>query len=113
MQTCVFTFPPIIKKVHFSNVRRVCLIPSRDDLMDANLINELWWTPQDRANFRKEATVETAKEYFKLSIEERNKTSFNIFTKQYWFNYEPPETLSLMEDLSMNIHSFLKNWSQS
>lgn len=113
MQPSIFTLPAIIKSVNFSNVRRVCLIPCRKELIEENLVEELWWTAQDRASFRKEATVETAKEYFKLSIEERNKTSFDIFTKQYWSNYEPPEPVSPMEDLSKNIHSFLNDWSRS
>jgi hypothetical protein len=98
-QNYVLIMPALIKTVHFSNERRVRLIPNRKDLMNDNLIEELWWSPCDRAIFRREAAIETVNEYYKLSIDQRDIIKFDLFTKQYWYHFRPPEPIL---DVSQN-----------
>jgi hypothetical protein len=108
----VFILPALIKSVHFSNVNTVCIIPNLNDLLEENLLEEIWWTPQDRANFRKEAAREASKEYAKLSLDERKNIRFDRFAKDFWGNYDPAvvqeEACSAIPgDVSLNSILFL------
>jgi hypothetical protein len=47
-----------IKKVTFSNIVSLHLIPSRQELIDANLLDDLWWDKQDCSRFYLESLVE-------------------------------------------------------
>jgi len=40
-----------IKKVTFSNIVSLHLIPSRQEIIDENLLNDLWWDKQDCTRF--------------------------------------------------------------
>ena len=42
------------KSVSFSNMVRVWMIPSRKELLDVNILQELWWSDKDFAQFRRE-----------------------------------------------------------
>lgn len=40
------------KSVSFSNIVSVWLIPSRKELLNVNILQELWWSDKDFARFR-------------------------------------------------------------
>ena len=103
--------PALIKTVHFSNVCYIRLIPNLSELREDDLIKDLWWTPYERAVFRKEAAVEASKEYFKLSFEEKRMIRFERFAKYYWTNYDPLEPFRITDltadDVSGNVIIFI------
>jgi hypothetical protein len=48
------------KKVRFSNVTNVILVPTRQDYFDHNLDKKLWWTEDDYEVFKKSAVREVS-----------------------------------------------------
>lgn len=48
------------KKVRFSNVTNVVLVPTRQDYFDHNLDKKLWWTEEDYEVFKKSAVREVS-----------------------------------------------------
>ena len=64
----------IIKKsITFSTEVKVILIPSRKELFDANLYNELWWSKKDFIRFKIESFDEMTKmkkKHFGITREE-------------------------------------------
>ncbi len=51
---------PKKKKVRFSNVTNVILVPTRQDYFDHNLNKKLWWTEEDYNAFKKSAVREVS-----------------------------------------------------
>jgi len=43
----------IKKKVSFSNIVLVCLIPDREQMSECGIIESLWWSIKDYIDFRK------------------------------------------------------------
>ena len=46
------------KKITFSNIVLVCLIPDRHIMFEHNMIELLWWSMKDYVDFRKNLTNE-------------------------------------------------------
>lgn len=75
----------IKKSVSFSNMVRVWFIPSRKELLNVNMLQELWWSDKDFARFRTECFDEmlelkekhpdiTRRQILKLLYQPRNIT---------------------------------------
>jgi hypothetical protein len=94
MQNYVFSLPALVRKVEFTNIEYIYVIPNKKDLEEENLIEELWWSPIERASFRRDATIETVREYRKLPFDQQVRIGFDKFTRKYWCEYSPPPTPS-------------------
>lgn len=58
----LFCNNPNKKKVTFSNIVLVCLIPDRCMMFENNMIESLWWSMKDYIDFRK--NVRNENDYF-------------------------------------------------
>jgi len=48
------------KSVSFSSIANVILIPTRKELIDVNILQQLWWSDKDFIRFRTECIEEMA-----------------------------------------------------
>lgn len=46
------------KRIHFNETASFCFIPCRQEILDENLKNDLWWTQEEMNNIRYIYTME-------------------------------------------------------
>jgi hypothetical protein len=69
LEECFFN-KKITKKIQFNNFVKTILIPNIDDYKNTNLLNTLWYTPQEFLYFRNASS----KEVFELISRHKNMT---------------------------------------
>ena len=80
------------KSVIFSNTARVCLIPSKHEIIEGNLVKELWWNRNDFMCFRANAVYEL-QEFFKTFPE----ADIPYYTKNLWTDVDFDSIYSLLD----------------
>jgi hypothetical protein len=72
------------KKLRFSNLVRVTLVPTADEYRDAGLHSSLWISGEELAGYKSSAYV-LIKEYM-----HRNSCEFKVALKAYWDDVAHP-----------------------
>jgi hypothetical protein len=75
-----------LKKVSFSNINNIILIPSNNDYKEYNLIYELWYSENDYIKFKDDFINEINilyKLYPTLNIEEVKYKLYNVSSNDY------------------------------
>jgi hypothetical protein len=73
------------KRVSWSNVNRVILVPCRREYISAGICDDLWWQRTDFIHFRKEAVADVSSAMSALHLDVKG-------ALQYLFQYEYDES---------------------
>uniref|UniRef100_A0A6C0B883 Uncharacterized protein n=1 Tax=viral metagenome TaxID=1070528 RepID=A0A6C0B883_9ZZZZ len=81
-----------MKRVKFSLIRDVVIIPNKDDSYYDGLKEVLWWSPDETANIQKVAN----QEYYK-TIQFNRKKNRRLLFKTMWYEIDFDKIYELME----------------